>query len=109
MGTKVVKSSPSADTGLVVSENAVRLTSTEDNGITVGDKGTTIQGPISIVAGGESIRVGGLWTLNSTMTLSLPSTLATPSPVFNIDAPTKAFEGLVQEVVVMLELLGALI
>jgi hypothetical protein len=109
MGTKVIKSSPSSAAGVVVSEDVVRVVSDSDNALTVSDKGVTIQGPVSIVSGGESIRVGALWTFNSTMALSLPSTLATPNATFNIDPPTKAFESLVEEVSVMLALLGAVL
>jgi hypothetical protein len=109
MGTKVIKSSPSSDAGIVVAENLVRITAKESNGITVDEKGVIVQGPVSFVSGSDSIRVGALWTFNSTMPLSLPSTLATPSPVFNIDPPTKAIAGLVEDASIMIALLFSLI
>lgn len=109
MGTKTIKSTPSSKAGIVVAENLTRITSNEDNGIIVDEKGTTIQGPVSFVSGSEGIRVGALWTFNSAITLSLPSTLATPSPVFNIDPPTAAIEGLIKDTTVMINLLLSLI
>lgn len=108
MGTKVLKATPSSQAGVVVSDTVVRATVKEDKGILVDERGVSIQGPVSFVSGTNHIRVGGLWTFNNTMALSLPSTMATPTPVLMIDPPVKQFESLMKDATVMIGLIGAL-
>lgn len=108
MGTKVIKSSAESDAGVVVSDSVVRMNVNKDNGVMVDERGTTITGPISIASATNHIRVGGLWTFNNPMTLSLPSTIATPTPVLMIDPPVKQFKSLMKDAAVMISLMGSL-
>ena len=109
MGTKVIKALPTSQAGIVVSDTVVRMTVKEDKGVMVDERGVTITGPVSFVSGPNHIRVGGLWTFNNAMALSLPSTMATPTPVLMIDPPIKQFESLMKDASVMIALLGALV
>ena len=108
MGTKVIKSSAGADAGVVVAENVVRMNSNEDNGVMVDERGVTITGPVSFASGTNHIRVGGLWTLNNPMTMMLPSTIATPSPVLMVDPPVKQLINIMKDTAVMIGLIGGL-
>ena len=108
MGTKTIKSNASSGAGVVVSENTVRATVNEDNGVTVAENGTTISGPISIVSNTNHIRVGGIWTFNAPYNMTLPSTYATPNSVLLIDSPVKQFETIMKDAVVMIGLLSGL-
>lgn len=108
MGTKTIKSLPKSDAGIVVSDNAVRATVKEDNGITVSEQGTTIAGPVSFVSGTNHIRIGGLWSMNNPFQMMLPSTYATPTPTLMIDPPIKQLETIMKDTAVMLALFGAL-
>ena len=108
MGTKTIKSEPTSEAGIVVSDNAIRQSVKEENSITISDKGTTISGPVSFVSGTNHIRVGGLWTFNDPFKLSLPSTYANPTPTLMIDPPIKQFQSLMQEATVMIGLLGSI-
>lgn len=109
MGTKSIKPSAESDSGVIVSDTTVRMNVNKDNGIMVDERGTTITGPISIVSATNHIRVGGLWTFNNPMNLSLPSTLATPTPVLMVDPPMKQFVNLMKDATVMLALTGSLV
>lgn len=108
MGTKVIKSNSESDAGVVVSDSVVRVNVNKDNGMMVDERGTTITGPMSIASATNHIRVGGLWTFNSTIPMTLPSTLATPTPVLMVDPPVKQFQSLMQDAVVMIGLIGSL-
>lgn len=105
MGTKIIKSNSSSGAGIVVSENTVRSTVNEDNGILITEKGTTISGPISLVSSTNQIRVGGLWTFNTPYRLTLPSTYATPNAVLVVDPPLKQLETIVKDASLMIGLL----
>jgi len=107
-GTRVIKTSPTSQAGIVVSDTVVRMNVGEDNGVVVAENGTTISGPVSFVSGPNHIRVGGLWTFNNAMALSIPSTMATPSAVLMIDPPLRQFAGIMATATVMIGLIGAL-
>ena len=105
--TKTLKAHPEAQgTGIALSENSVRLTSNEDNNILVDERGVTIAGPISLVSSPNQIRVGGLFTFQNSILGMLPSTMATPSPMYVIDPPVKQIVTLVAQVAIMGGLLG---
>lgn len=108
MGTKTTKSTPNSTSGIVVSENAIRINGSEDNSVTVDENGVTINGPISIPSGSNQVRYSALWTMNTEIALSLPSTMATPTPVMVIDPPVKQISNLVKDASVMIQLLGVL-
>lgn len=104
---KSIKTKTDSTAGVVVSDSSVRITSNEDNGFIADERGITLQGPVSIVSSPEQIRMGGLWTFNSPITLSLPSTLATPNPVFNINPPTGQLKDLMKGASTMISLLAS--
>lgn len=106
MATKTLKSDADSTAGVVASKNAVRMNGTKDNYVLTDERGTTINGPISFPSGSSQIRYSGLWTMNSEMMLSLPSTMATPSPVMTINPPVKQFYSLMEQASVMIGLLG---
>jgi len=81
------------------------MNSGEDNAINIDERGVTINGPMSLVGGTNQIRVGALWTFNNMMALSLPSTIATPTPVLMIDPPGKQLASLMKQAALMIALL----
>lgn len=107
MGTKSIKSNADSTAGVVVANNVVRVTSNEDNGIIVDERGVTIQGPVSIVSNPKQVRVGGLWVFNDPIMMSIPSTLATPNPVLQISSPTGQLKDLMKGASVMIQLLSS--
>lgn len=106
MPTKTFKSDADADAGIVASKNACRMNGKDDHYVMADERGVTVNGPISFVSGSAQMRYGGLWTMNTELMLSLPSTMATPTPVMNIDPPVKQLAQLMQEVTVMIGLFG---
>jgi len=106
---KILKVNPSSKAGIVVSENTVRSTVNEDNGIMIDERGTTITGPMSIAASPNQIRVGGLFTFQNSISGMLPSTIATPSPMYMVDPPIKQVQNLVQQVAIMGAMIGGTI
>ena len=106
---KTLKSHPKSKAGIVVSETTVRATVNEDNGIMVDERGTTITGPISLASSPNQIRVGGLFTFQSAIMGMLPSTMATPSPMYMIDPPVKQVGNLVKQAAIMGALIGGIV
>lgn len=107
MGTKTIKSNSGSAAGVVVSDNSARITVNEDNGVIVDEKGTTINGPISLVTNPNQVRVGGLWTFNNPFQMMIPSTYATPSVVLMVDLPIKQLTSIMKDAAVMIALLSA--
>jgi len=103
---KVIKANPESNAGVVVGEGTVRATVNENNGIMVDERGTTITGPISLATSPNQIRVGGLFTFQNSIMGMLPSTLATPSPMYLVDPPVKQVANLVKQVGVMGAIIG---
>lgn len=106
-GTKTVKSGHDASAGVVVAKNAARMHGNKDNYVMTDERGTTINGPLSFVSGSDQMRFGGLWTMSNQLRLTLPSTMATPSPVMTINPPIRQFTGIMKEATVMISLLGS--
>jgi hypothetical protein len=104
-----LKASPDAEGGINVSKTSVRFNGNAENFVMANEQGVTIGGPISMVAGTSQIRVGGLWVFNNPAALSIPSCLATPTPVLIIDPPVGQLASLVKQAGAMIALLGALV
>jgi hypothetical protein len=108
MPTKTFKSDADSTAGIVASKNAVRMNGKKDHYVMADERGVTVNGPISFVSGSAQMRYGGLWTMNTELMLSLPSTMATPTPVMTINPPVKQFKSLMEEAAVMIGLFGAI-
>jgi len=106
---KTIKAHPSADAGVVVGENSVRVTVTEENSISVDERGTTISGPMSLATSPNQIRISGLFTFQTIAMGVLPSTMATPSAMYMIDPPVKQVANLVKQVALMAGIIGGAI
>ena len=107
MPTKTFKAEPDGEAGIVAAKNAVRMNGTKDNYVMADERGVTVNGPVSFVSGSGQVRFGGLWVMNSELMLSLPSTLATPSPVMTINPPLAQLASLMKDSAVMISLLGS--
>lgn len=106
MPTKTFKSDVDSTAGVTVSKNVSRMNGTKDNYFMADERGLTMNGPISFVSGSAQMRFSGMWTMNTEMMLSLPSTMATPSAVMTINPPIKQFKTLMEEAAVMIGLFG---
>lgn len=106
MATKIWKATLDATAKMAITENAAYVIGSENKFIKVNSNGTTIYGPLSIVAGTESIKTGGLFTSLPNLVKMIPSTTFSPipdqipSPPFNI-----AFD-LAEDVTFFTSLLG---
>ena len=101
--------SPDSDAGAVIAGNTVRIHGNQDNFLLADDKGVTINGPMSFPSGSGQMRFGALWTMNSEIALSLPSTMATPTPVMQISPPVGQIANLIKDVAVMTALIAAFV
>ena len=108
MGTKTIKSDDDAQAGVVVAKTVARMHGSKDNYVSTDENGTTINGPMSFVAGSDQIRVGGLWTFNNQMLMSLPSTIATPVATMVINPPARQLAELMKDATVMVGLITGL-
>jgi hypothetical protein len=99
---------PESSAGIAVSGNTARMHGNKDNYVMADERGVTINGPMSFVSGSDQIRVGGLWTMANQLQATLPSTMATPTPMFTINPPVKQLGSIMADAVVMIGLLGAL-
>ena len=107
MPTKVIKSEPDGEAGLVAARNTVRMHGNKDNYVLADEKGVTINGPTSFPGGSGQMRFGGLWVMNNELMMSLPSTLATPTPVMTVNPPLAQLASLMAESAIMISLLGS--
>ena len=80
MTVKIWKVNRKAKAEMVVSEDAALVSGDETHYIKVNARGTTIYGPVSIVAGTESIRTGGVFAQLPNLVKMTPSTMVSPIP-----------------------------
>ncbi len=107
MPTKIWKAEHDAEAGFVVAKNATRMNGNKDNYVMADERGVTVSGPVSFVSGSGQMRFGGLWVMQNEMMLSLPSTLATPTPVMTINPPMAQLASIMEDAAVMMSLLGS--
>lgn len=105
---RFIKNSAISAAGLAVGERNARLMGNKDNYVASDDTGTTVAGPVSFAASTEQIRLNGLFVMNSALQMTIPSTLAFPSPVLRVDMPVKQMKTLMEQVALMAGLLGML-
>jgi len=108
MPTKTFKSDATSAAGVTVSKNNCRMHGNDENYVMAAENGITINGPVSFVSGTDQIRFGGLWVMNNTVQLSLPSTMATPSPVMMISPAVGQYASLMAEAGVMIALMTSM-
>lgn len=80
MSVKIWKLQQNSTANFNVRADSVQMVGDENHFIKVSDKGTVIYGPVSIVAGTESIRTGGMFVQLPNMAKMIPSTMVTPIP-----------------------------
>jgi hypothetical protein len=103
---KTIKNSPKATAGMVISDAAARINSTEETFVQVDDKGITVSGPMSFPSGSSQIRYSALWTMNTEMALTIPSTMATPMPVMIMNPPIKQYKSVMEEAMLMMAMMA---
>ena len=103
--SKLWKSSIDAKAGVSVGEEVARIAGSEDNWVQTDATGTFINGPLSLPLPQE-IRMGGLWKMSNAFSLMIPSTLATPTPVIQVDPPIKTLTNVMKGAVEMMALFG---
>lgn len=106
MPKKTIKAEPDGEAGIVAAKNAVRINGNKDNYVMADERGVTVNGPVSFVSGSGQVRFGGLWVMNNEIMMSLPSTIATPTPVMTINPPIAQLTSLMDEATVMISLLA---
>lgn len=77
---KIWKMSLDSSAQFAVSDKAAYMVGAPNRFIKVNDNGTTIYGPVSIVAGTESIKTGGMFVSLPNLIKMIPSTMVTPIP-----------------------------
>ena len=83
----IYKNSPSSSTFLKLDEGSAILASGPISVSSVKDAGVFINGPVSISSGIHNFKMGGIYRFNPMLATGIPSTLATPMPVFKLDLP----------------------
>jgi len=89
----------------ITDENAY-LVGSENKFIKAGQNGTVIYGPLSIVAGTESIKTGGMFTQLPNIVKMIPSTTVTPIPDQIPSPPLNVAIDLAADVGFFMSLLG---
>ncbi len=80
MDVKIWKVARDSKAQFNVYHDKVVMMGDDNHFIQVNQRGTTIKGPVSIVAGTESIRTGGIFAQLPNMVKMIPSTAYTPIP-----------------------------
>lgn len=75
------------ETFAYASGTSVGLVGSKQMNINVSNKGISMNGPVSIGATPENIRIGVFWTLNPLLMSTVPSTMITPIPTFIFNPP----------------------
>ncbi len=103
---KIWKNSIDAPAQMAVTEEAAYVVGTENKFMKVGQHGTVIYGPLSIVAGTESIKTGGMFSQLPNIVKMIPSTTVTPIPDQIPSPPLNVAIDLASDVGFFMSLLG---
>lgn len=76
---------------LFAEQDAVGMVGNADVNMISTNEANNINGPLSIMAFPQDIRIGGLWTLNPALISTIPSTMATPIPTLVFTNPGMEF------------------
>jgi hypothetical protein len=106
MITKIWKATLTAEAKMAVTQDAAYVIGSPNRFIKVNENGTTIYGPVSIVAGTESIKTGGLFTSLPNLVKMIPSTTFSPIPDQIPSPPLNIAFDLVEDVSFFAALLG---
>lgn len=77
---KIWKTSLNSPAQFAVASESAFMVGAENRFVKVNANGTTIYGPLSVVAGTESIKTGGMFTSLPNLVKMIPSTTYTPIP-----------------------------
>lgn len=87
-GRKLIKFRSTSKSGVSVRDERVSLIGDAEKHISIDAKtGAFINGPTSIMATPDQIRISGLWRLNPTLLSTVASTIVTPHPVLELNIP----------------------
>jgi hypothetical protein len=96
--SRILKATPDAQAGVSIGREAVRVAGSRESFFYADRSGCYITGKISLVTNPEDIRIGTLWTLPRGYLGQLPSTTATPQPMYVINPPITGFADIAAEV-----------
>lgn len=102
---KVIKEKPESSCMLVTADTYTQITAGPNSITTTREEGNFINGPLSISANIDNIRVGGIYKFNPQLSTGLPSTMITPIPTLIFDIPVK---NLASQVAISSVLMGLL-
>ena len=86
---KVIKNTTDSSSFLVADEDYAQIASGPNSVSVTNDSGVYINGPLSLTAQVDNIKIGGIYKLNPLLSSCLPSTLITPIPTLVMDLPVK--------------------
>ncbi len=102
MGRRVIKVSADALAGLEVSEDAAKLSGSNESFFYADESGCYIGGNISIRANPENIRIATGYTFPTTYQAQLPSTAVNPQAILMVNSPVEGFAAFAEEVASLL-------
>ena len=103
----IIKESVDSTTVLSLGDQSATLASGEMSITTNSQYGNFILGPLSITSPFTNIRFNsGMFKFNSLLLSTMPSTLASPVPVFEIDLPTDNIASVTSLTTMILATLG---
>lgn len=103
---KIWKASLNSTAQFAVTDESAYMVGDNNRYIKVGANGTTIYGPVSIVAGTESIKTGGMFVSLPNLVKMIPSTMVTPIPDQIPSPPLNIAMDLIEDVSFFALLLG---
>lgn len=80
------------NTGIFIADNNLHLAATPDKFIEINDKGISLSGPINFQVNPSQITFGGIMTLPGFYRGLIPSTVATPNPIYLPNIPIETIK-----------------
>jgi len=91
----VIKDSIAGHTAITLETNTAILSSGANSFTSTMDDGNYVNGPISFSSDFTKMRFAGVYKFSSLLANTVPSTVISPIPVFEIDLPVAEMAGLV--------------
>jgi len=87
INSKIWKLRKDSKAFITVKDSEAFMTGSDTKFVKVNKAGTTIYGPLSIVAGEESIKTAGMFSRLPDLVQMIPETMTTPGPHIKVPVP----------------------
>jgi hypothetical protein len=95
---KVWKTNAGDQAGMEITPESAAMVGNEKSWLRADQNGWTAYGKVSLITAADDIRIAGLWTMQNHFKGTVPSTLASPVPQYEISPPVSGIADIIKSI-----------